>query len=126
LIVAVSRQPSAVSKRARSPSGLDRRVPAEMLLDYLRYVFGGYTGVPDVVGKHEDDRPLLVATSASVAQNGRRRQSQADYLFPEPLKEFATAFGPTPTLSRRGADEDLSRYFHPYILCRVRRMTIEY
>ena len=83
-------------------------------------------GVPNIVGEHEDDRPLLVSAGASVAQNGRRRKSQADDLFPEPLEELATALGPTPTLPRRGADEDLSRYSHPYILCRARRMAIGY
>ncbi len=97
-----------------------------MPLYYLRHVFGGYASVPDVVGEHEDDRPLLVAASASVAQNGRRRKSQANDLFPKPLEELATAFGPAPTLPGRGADEDLSRYSHPHILCRARRMTIDF
>ena len=96
-----------------------------MPLDDLWYIFRLYVGIPDVIREDEDDRPLLVAAGASVAQNGRRRKSQADYLFPEPLEEFATAFGPAPTLPGRGADEDLSRYSHPYILCRVRRMAID-
>ena len=95
-----------------------------MPLYYLRHVFGGYASVPDVVGEHEDDRPLLVAASASVAQNGRRRKSQANDLFPKPLEELATPFGPAPTLPGRGADEDLSQYSHPHILCRASRMAI--
>ncbi len=95
-----------------------------MLLYYLRHVFGGYAGVPDVVGEHEDDRPLLVAAGAGVAQNGRRREPQTDDLFPEPLEELATTFGPAPTLPGRGADEDLSRYSHTYILCRARLVAI--
>ena len=97
-----------------------------MFLYYHWHVFGGYVGVPNIVGEHEDDRPLLVSAGASVAQNGRRRKSPANYLFPEPLEEFATAFGPTPALPGRGADEDLSRYSHPYILCGVRLMAIDY
>ena len=87
---------------------------------YLRHVFGRYVGVPDVIGKHEDDRPFLVTSGAGITQNGRGRQSQTYDLFPEPLEELATALGPAPTLPGRGADEDLSRYFHPYILCRAR------
>ena len=87
-----------------------------MLIYYLPNVFEGYVGVPNVVREHEDDRPILVAAGTSVAQNGRRRNSQAYYLFPEPLEEFATAFDPAPTLPGCGADEDLSQFVHPYIL----------
>ena len=87
-----------------------------MLIYYLPNVFEGYVSVPNVVREHEDDRPILVAAGTSVAQNGRRRNSQAYYLFPEPLEEFATAFGPAPTLPGCGADEDLSQCVHPYIL----------
>ena len=97
-----------------------------MLLYYLPNVFEGYVGVPNVVREHEDDRPILVAAGTSITQNGRRRNSQAYYLFPEPLKEFATAFSPAPTLPGCGADEDLSQYVHPYILCRAKRMAIDF
>src|SRR3712207_7040507 len=44
-------------------------------------------GVPNVVREHEDDRPILVAAGTSVAQNGRRRNSQAYHLFPERSEE---------------------------------------
>ena len=94
-------------------------MPGKVLLYYLWHVFGAYAGVPEVVGEHEDDRTLLVAAGASVTQNRRRRKSQTDYLFPEPLEEFATALGPAPALPGRGADEDLSQLIHDHILFRA-------
>ena len=90
-----------------------------MPLDDLRHVFGGYAGIPDVVREDEDDRPLLVTAGAGIAKYTRRRQAPADDLFPEPLEKLATAFSSAPALPGSGANEDLSRYSHPRILCRM-------
>jgi len=46
-------------------------------LHYSGHVLGCNVGVPDVVGVDEDDRTFLVATGASIAEYGGRRDAVA-------------------------------------------------
>ncbi len=97
----------------------DRCDGCEVFPNDLRNVFGLHAGVPDVVRKNEDDRALLVAAGADAAEYGRRRKAQAGDLLAELLQELAATLGSAPTLSRRGADKDLSKHSHANILCRA-------
>ncbi len=101
----------------------DRCDGCEVFPDDLRNVFGLHAGVPDIVRKNEDNRALLVTAGADVAEYGRRRKAQARDLLAELLQEFAAALGSAPALSRRGADEDLSKHSHADILCRARLLS---
>jgi hypothetical protein len=85
--------------------------------DDLRNVSWLNAGVPDIVREDEDDRALLVAAGTDVTEYGRWRKAQARDLLAELLQEFAATLGAAPTLSRRGADKDLSKYSHAHILC---------
>ena len=87
-----------------------------MPLDYLRHVLGSNAGVPDVVGVDEDDRPLVVAAGADVAQHGGWWEPAPLDLGPERLEELAAAFRAAASLPRRGAHENLSELRHGLIL----------
>jgi len=77
-------------------------------LDYPRHVPGSDLRVPDVVGIDEDDRALVVATGAGVAQHGGRREPAPLELRPERLEELSATFATTALFSRGGAHEDLA------------------
>jgi hypothetical protein len=83
-----------------------------VLLDDTRHVFGRNAGVPDVVGVDEDDRPLVVAARAGVAQHRVRRISAPLDLETERLKELAAALRAATVLAGGGAHEDLSKPCH--------------
>ena len=87
-----------------------------MSLDYLRHVLGSNAGVPDVVGVDEDDRALVVAAGAGVAQHGGRREAAPLGLSPERLEELSAAFRAAASRPRRGANENLSELRHGLIL----------
>ena len=87
--------------------------------DDLRHVFGGYTGVPDIVREDKDDGALFVTASAGIAEHRRWRETKADDLLAKPLEKLATAFLSTPPLPRCGADKDLSKLSHTSILSRA-------
>src|SRR5215210_1910654 len=89
-----------------------------MTLHYSGHVLGCYTGVPDVVGVDEDDRPFLVAAGAGVAEHGGWRYAEHLNLVSEHLEEFAATLRAAATLARRGAHEDLAHLAHTQILCR--------
>ncbi len=81
-----------------------RQVP----LDDLRYVLRANVRVPDVVRVDKDDRTLVVAAAAGIAQHGGGREPAPLDLRPEHLEEFGSALRAAAPLSWRGAHEDLS------------------
>ena len=81
-----------------------RKVP----IDYLRHILQSNAGVPDVVGVDEDDRAIVVASGAGVAQHHGRRESMPLDLGPERPKEITAAFAAAAPLPRRSAHENQS------------------
>ena len=81
-----------------------RQVP----LDDLRYVLRANVRVPDVVRVNKDDRTLVVAAGASIAQHGGGQEPAPLDLLPEHLEEFGPALRAAAPLPWRGAHEDLS------------------
>jgi hypothetical protein len=91
-----------------------------MLLDDTSNIVEAHVCVPDVVGEDEDDRPLIMTAAAGIPEHGRRRKTQTRDLLAKSVEKFAATLGPAPTLSWRGADKNLSKLPHIYILCRAR------
>jgi len=87
-------------------------------LYYLRNIHWLHAGVPDIVGVDKHDRTFLVAAGADVAEHGGRRYAVQLHLFPEYLEQFAATLRAAATLTRRGANEDLTQLAHAQILCR--------
>jgi hypothetical protein len=71
-------------------------------------MLGTSPGVPDVVRVYEDDRPLVVAAGAGVAQHRPRFEPATLDIRAERLEELSAAFAPAAFFSRRSAHEDLA------------------
>ena len=89
-----------------------------MTSDDLGHVFQRYAGIPDVVGIDKDDRALLVAAGAGVAEHGGRGYAAPVHLFPERVEQLAATFGAAAPLAWCGAHEDLAQSPHAQILFR--------
>lgn len=80
-----------------------------MAVEDLLHVFGLYLRVPDVVGKDEDHRPLVVAARARVPLHDLQRIAPAFRLLAKPREKLVPALLAAPSLARSRAHEDLSK-----------------